>query len=64
MMDVQTKIAWKPISQITGSRMDGRDVLLWAGCAILGSWCDGWRNSVGRPVVGVTDFADVEGPGV
>ena len=47
---------------IPTDRQDGRDLLLWAGYLTLGSWCDGWRDAVGRLIVGITDWADVEGP--
>lgn len=56
-------VNWTPIEAITEDRMDGRDVLLWIGRAIIGSWCDYWCDAVGRPVRGATHFADVEGPG-
>lgn len=60
--DWTDSIAWHAIVTISAERMDGRDVLLWTGRAILASWCDGWCDAVGRPVLGVTHFADVEGP--
>ena len=53
---------WRPIADVPEDRMDGRDVLLWNCRATLCSWCDGWRDAVGRPVAGVTHWADVEGP--
>jgi hypothetical protein len=58
----ETAPNWQPIAAIPETRHDGRDVLLWVGRAILASWCDGWCDAVGRPVKGVTHFADVEGP--
>lgn len=53
----------QPIGGIPEDRKDGRDVLLWAGFPAIASWCDGWRDAVGRPISGVTHWADVEGPG-
>jgi hypothetical protein len=53
---------WKPIAFIPVNRLDGRDVLLWNGRIVLGSYCDEWCDAVGRPVGGVTHYADVEGP--
>jgi len=55
-------IIWSPIAGIPDDRHDGRDVLLWTGHLLLGSWCDGWRDAVGRTIQGVTHYADVEGP--
>ena len=54
--------AWHPIAEIPDDHRDGRDVLLWAGHLVLASWCDDWCDAVGRPVRGVTQWADVEGP--
>jgi hypothetical protein len=59
---ITATIPWHPIDRIPNDRLDGRDVLLWAGRSVLCSWCDGWRDPVGRPVSGVTHYADVEGP--
>lgn len=57
-------IFWRGIEYIPDDRRDGRDVLLWVdGHSALCSWCDGWRDSVGRIVRGATHYADVEGPG-
>ncbi|SNT19817.1 hypothetical protein [Sphingopyxis indica] len=57
-------IDWHDIGGLPIDRKDGRDVLLWsAGSPVLCSWCDGWRDAVGRPVRGATHWADVEGPG-
>lgn len=53
---------WGPIAAIPEDRRDGRDVLLWAGHMLVGSWCDCWCDAVGRPVRGVTHWADVGGP--
>lgn len=53
---------WFPLDAIPADRMDGRDVLLWAGRIIVASWCDVWCDAVGRPVRGATHWADVEGP--
>lgn len=55
---------WPPITTIPADMLDGREVLLWAGRLTIGSWCDGWCDAVGRPLVGVTHWAEVEGPGV
>lgn len=59
-------INWRlDVSRVPLDRHDGRDMLLWSGDhAILCSWCDGWRDPVGRLVQGATHWADVEGPGV
>ena len=57
-------VTWRPIATIPADRMDGRDVLLWIGHAAVCSWCDGWRDAVGRPVRNATHWADVEGPEV
>lgn len=62
MNGLAIKIEWFPIAGIPEDRKDGRDVLLWAGRVILGSWCDGWCDAVGREVHGVTQWADAEGP--
>ena len=53
---------WQLIASIPDDRMDGRDVLLWKGAPIVSTWCDGWCDAVGRPVHGVTHWADIEGP--
>jgi len=53
---------WQPIAAIPDDRRDGRDMLLWVGRVALCSWCDGWRDAVGRLVRGATHWADVEGP--
>jgi len=55
-------VTWQPIATIPDQHRDGRDVLVWAGHLAVCSWCDGWRDSVGRLVHGVTDWADVEEP--
>lgn len=56
-------VDWRGIASIPEDRKDGRDVLLWIGaCAMVGSWCDGWRDPVGRLLRAVTHWADVEGP--
>lgn len=52
-----------PIDAIPEDRKDGRDILVWAGYPAIASWCDGWRDAVGHELVGVTHWADVEGPG-
>jgi hypothetical protein len=54
---------WHLIAVIPDDRMDGRDVLLWAGHMLVGSWCDGWCDAVGRPIRGVTHWTDVQAPG-
>lgn len=57
-------IFWRGIEYIPDDRRDGRDVLLWVdGHSAICSWCDGWRDPVGRIVRGATHYADVEGPG-
>jgi hypothetical protein len=53
---------WRVLAVIPADRLDGRDMLLWTVRVVLGSWCDGWRDAVGRPIHGVTQWADVEGP--
>lgn len=55
-------VAWHDLSAVPDDRRDGRDVLLWRGCLVVASWCDGWRDPVGRPVIGATHYADAEGP--
>lgn len=66
IMDLQQQAAgrvdWHPIAEITNDRLDGRDVLLWKGSPIVGTYLDGWCDPVGRPVHGATHYADVEGP--
>jgi hypothetical protein len=57
-------ITWHPLVAIPDDRMDGRDVLLWKGAVIVGSYLDGWCDPVGRPVEGATHFADAQGPGL
>jgi hypothetical protein len=54
---------WDDIATIPDDHRDGRDVLLWAGYLVIASWCDGWRDTVGREIAGVSAWADVEGPG-
>jgi len=58
-------IPWRGLEAIPDDRRDGRDVLLWfeRGYPAICSWCDGWRDPVGREVRGITHWADVEGPG-
>ena len=55
-------MTWHNLDSIPDDRMDGRDVLLWIGRAVLAIWCDGWCDAVGRPVQGATHYADVGGP--
>ena len=53
----------QPIATIPDDRKDGRDVLLWAGRPLTGMWVDEWCDTVlGQPIVGVTHWADVQGP--
>lgn len=59
----QAHLDWRGIEAIPDDRKDGRDVLLWIGAVIVATWCDGWRDAVGRLVHGATHYADVEGPG-
>jgi hypothetical protein len=56
---------WKRIEAqpIPDDRKDGRDMLLWSGYAAVCSWCDGWRDAVGK-LVQATHWDDVEGPAV
>lgn len=55
----------QPIATIPDDHKDGRDVLLWAGRPVTGIWVDEWCDPVlGRPIAGVTHWADVEGPGL
>lgn len=56
-------IDWRPASEITDDRKDGRDVLLWTGYPVLCCWDEAWRDPVGHEVRGATHFADVDGPG-
>lgn len=56
------RIDWRPIDAAPDTLRDGRDVLAWAGHLAVCSWCDGWRDAVGRPIRGVTHFAEVEEP--
>ncbi|AJA07442.1 hypothetical protein SKP52_02535 [Sphingopyxis fribergensis] len=57
-------INWRfDLSRMPIDRFDGREMLLYAGYVVLCSWCDGWRDPVGRPVQNATHWADVEGPG-
>jgi hypothetical protein len=63
---VQT-IDWHvDVAAIPDDRRDGREVLLWfaAGYSVIVTWDDGWRDPVGRVVVGATHWADLGGPGV
>lgn len=53
---------WLPIATIPDARRD-RDVPLWAGRFVVGTWCDGWFDPVGRPLANVTHYLDIEGPG-
>lgn len=55
-------MSWKSMEAIPDDRMDGRDILLWFGTAVICSWCDGWRDPVGREVVGATLWADILEP--
>jgi hypothetical protein len=55
-------LAWRPIASAGPEQRDGRDVLAWAGYLAVISWCDGWRDAVGRPFTSATHFAEVEGP--
>jgi hypothetical protein len=58
-------IAWQPLATAPDDRKDGRDVLLWVeDHGVLSSWDDGWRDPVGREVVGATHLADIQGPEV
>lgn len=59
---VGCRIHWRDIATIPADRTDGRDVLIFNGRVLLCSWCDGWRDSVGRLVTGATMWADAEGP--
>lgn len=52
---------WHPIASIPTARLD-RDVTLWAGRLVVGTWCDGWFDPVGRPLANVTHYAEIEGP--
>lgn len=61
-LTVTSGIKWRRLARIPSDRKDGRDVLLWRGHAIVCSWCDGWRDPVGREVLRATHFADIEGP--
>lgn len=62
-MIVDAPIQWHNISEIPEDRKDGRDVLLWqiAGFPSIVTWCDGWFDAVGRPVVGLL-WADLNAP--
>ena len=53
---------WHPIASIPTDRRDRPEVPLWAGRLVLGTWCDGWCDPVGRPIAGVTHYAEIEGP--
>lgn len=66
-IECASTIDWHPgVETLPGDRQDGREVLLWheAGYPVLCSWDQGWRDPVGREVVGATHWADVGGPGV
>ena len=65
MIEHRMTIDWHTAA-IPDDRKDGREMLLWAagGYAVICSWDDGWRDPVGREVVGATAWADVGGPGV
>lgn len=63
MTDATTRAPdWPRIASIPVTMLDGRDVLVWAGRLAIGNWCDGWCDAVGRPLRGVTHYADVAGP--
>lgn len=53
---------WRPFASIGSAQRDGRMILAWAGYPAIISWCDGWRDAVGRPFVGATWWAEVEEP--
>lgn len=61
MTDLATTTPWHPIASIPAARLD-RDVTLWAGRIVVGTWCDGWFDTVGRPLANVTHYAEIEGP--
>jgi hypothetical protein len=62
VITVGLRLAWRPLTDIPDDAHDGRDIILWRSGPIVASWCDGWRDAVGRTVVGATHYADVEGP--
>ncbi len=53
---------WHPIASIPAERREASEVPLWAGRLVVGTWCDGWCDPVGRPIAGVTHYAEIEGP--
>lgn len=53
---------WQLLEAIPDYCRDGRDVLLWNGHPLIATYCDGWRDPVGRLVNGATHFADADGP--
>lgn len=56
-------IAWLPVERVAEVQKDGRDVVLWAGFAAVGSWfAGGWVDAVGNALSGVTHCAGAEGP--
>lgn len=61
-VSIGLRLGWQPLADAPDVLRDGRDLILWRGGPIVASWCDGWRDAVGRPVVGATHYADVEGP--
>lgn len=62
---VDAPIAWHSIADIPEDRKNGRDMLLWIDrgySAICTAYEDAWHDAVGCVIVGVTHWADVEGP--
>lgn len=55
-------VRWSPIASIPDEVRDSRDVPLWAGRLVVGTWCDGLCDPVGRPLANVTHYAEIEGP--
>ncbi|WP_293921119.1 hypothetical protein [Sphingobium sp. UBA5915] len=54
---------WQAMEMLPDDRRDGRDVLLWAdGYAAICSWCDGWRDAVGREIMAPAAWADIVEP--
>lgn len=53
---------WHPIATIPDERRQQAEVPLWAGRLVVGTWCDGWCDPVGRPLNNVTHYAEIEGP--
>ncbi len=59
---VEQESIWGPIASVPDDRKDGRDMLLWAGYPAISSWCGEWCDAVGRPIRGVTHWADIDAP--